>query len=119
MSYSYRERDRYDEDRPVTIKRYVIGADEREERREFKMSHDDIGDRELVIRRKTDRDEPLSISRYEREVEYDPPARRFEREYERDYYERECPKPHVPYRYAVSEETILEHAPRPPDGERS
>ncbi|KAJ5368866.1 uncharacterized protein N7496_008626 [Penicillium cataractarum] len=95
MSYSYRERDRYEEDRPVTVKRYVISADEREERRDFMMGRDDaFGDRELVIRRKTDREEPLTISRYERDVEYDPPARRFEREYERDYYERECPEPH-------------------------
>ncbi|KAJ5151063.1 uncharacterized protein N7482_010315 [Penicillium canariense] len=80
--YSYRERERYDDDRPVTIKRYVIGSDEREERKDFMSRDDSFGDRELVIRRKTDREEPLSISRYEREVDYDPPARRFEREYE-------------------------------------
>lgn len=90
MSYSYRERDRFEEDRPVTIKRYVIPAEEREERREFMMGRDEpFGERELVIRRKTEREEPLTISRYERDVEYDPPARRFEREYEREYYERE------------------------------
>ncbi|CEJ60924.1 hypothetical protein PMG11_09478 [Penicillium brasilianum] len=88
MSYSYRERDRFEEDRPVTIKRYVIPAEEREERREFMMGRDEpFGERELVIRRKTEREEPLTISRYERDVEYDPPARRFEREYEREYYE--------------------------------
>ncbi|KAF3392666.1 hypothetical protein F1880_008574 [Penicillium rolfsii] len=87
MSYSYRERDRFEEDRPVTIKRYVIGSDDREERREFMSREDSLGDRELVIRRKTEREEPLSISRYERDVEYDPPVRRFEREYEREYYE--------------------------------
>ncbi|KAJ5668905.1 hypothetical protein N7462_009975 [Penicillium macrosclerotiorum] len=87
MSYIYRERERYEDDRPVSIKRYVIPSDEREDRREFSMSRDDYGDRELVIRRKTEREEPLTISRYEREVDYDPPARRFDREYERDYYD--------------------------------
>jgi hypothetical protein len=109
MSYSYRERDRYEEDRPVTIKRYVIGSDDRE-RRDFMSREDSLGDRELVIRRKTEREEPLSVSRYEREVEYDPPVRRFEREYERDYYERESQKSHGSLPKTKPQETIL---PRP------
>ncbi|KAJ5752176.1 hypothetical protein N7520_009093 [Penicillium odoratum] len=87
MSYVYRERERdrdYD-DRNVTIKRYVIPSDEREDRREFIM-RDDVYDNELVIRRKTEREEPVSIQRYERDVEYDLPVRRYEREvYEREY----------------------------------
>lgn len=91
MSYIYRdrERDRDREDRSVTIKRYVIPSDDREERKDFVMSRDDpySGDRELVIRRKTEREEPMTISRYEREVDYGPPARRFERDYEREYSE--------------------------------
>ncbi|CAG8900883.1 unnamed protein product [Penicillium salamii] len=53
--------------------------------------HEDpyAGEREMVIRRKTDRDEPVSIQRYEREVDYETPAR-----YERYYEERE----YYPYR---------------------
>lgn len=94
MSYVYRERERerdYD-DRNVTIKRYVIPSDEREDRREFMMSRDDsYGDHELVIRRKTEREEPVSIQRYERDIEYEPPVRR----YEREYYERESFEPTV------------------------
>ncbi|KAJ6134389.1 hypothetical protein N7523_000711 [Penicillium sp. IBT 18751x] len=89
MSYIYREREREDYDRPVTIKRYVVPSDDREERREFSMSRDDFGaDRELVIRRKTEREEPLTISRYEREIDYEP------RRFERDYYEREYIQPY-------------------------
>ncbi|KAJ5232709.1 hypothetical protein N7468_005665 [Penicillium chermesinum] len=67
MSY-YREsvRDEYDDyDRPITIKRYVVGSDDRDDRR------DDRRD-ELVIRRRTDREEPLEIQRYKREVDYYP-----------------------------------------------
>lgn len=87
MSYIYRERERDDYDRPITIKRYVIGSDDRR----------DDGyptERELVIRRKGDRDEPVTISRYEREIDYDPPARRQDRDYERDYYECEYSEPY-------------------------
>ncbi|EPS29175.1 hypothetical protein PDE_04124 [Penicillium oxalicum 114-2] len=87
MSYSYRERDRYEDDRPITIKRYVIPSEERDDRREFKFNRDEGYDRELVIRRKFEREQPLTIARYERDVEYDPPVRRVEREYEREYYE--------------------------------
>ena len=84
MSYIYRERERDDYDRPVTIKRYVVPSEDRDDRREFSMSRDDFaGDRELVIRRKTEREEPMTISRYEREIDYEP------RRFERDYYERE------------------------------
>ncbi|KAF7719479.1 Uncharacterized protein PECH_005235 [Penicillium ucsense] len=104
MSYSYRERDRYEDDRPITIKRYVIPSEERDERREFKFDRDDgFGERELVIRRKVEREQPLTVARYERDVEYDPPVRRVEREYERDYYyERESTEPHGPRHYARS-----------------
>ncbi|KAJ6109912.1 hypothetical protein N7486_002147 [Penicillium sp. IBT 16267x] len=102
MSYVYRERERdrdYD-DRNVTIKRYVIPSDEREERREFMMSRDDgYGDHELVIRRKTERDDPVSIQRYERDIEYEPPVRR----YEREYYERE----------SFFQPTVFSRHPRP------
>lgn len=96
MSYSYRERDRYEDDRPITIKRYVIPSEERDDRREFKFNRDEGYDRELVIRRKFEREQPLTIARYERDVEYDPPVRRVEREYEREYYERESTNPHAP-----------------------
>ncbi|KAJ5977529.1 hypothetical protein N7501_000871 [Penicillium viridicatum] len=87
MSYTYRDRERdWDETRPVSIKRYVISPedDRRDDRRDFMSRHDDSfgGERELVIRRKTDREEPVTVSRYEREVEYEPPTR-----YERDYYD--------------------------------
>ncbi|KAJ5770710.1 uncharacterized protein N7511_002761 [Penicillium nucicola] len=90
MSYTYsRDRD-WDESRPVSIKRYVIPAED--DRRDFMSRHDDYaGERELVIRRKTDRSEPMTISRYEREVDYEPPTRRYE--YERDYYDRESLHP--------------------------
>ncbi|KAJ6051974.1 hypothetical protein N7460_002508 [Penicillium canescens] len=88
MSYTYsRERD-WDDSRPVSIKRYVIPAED--DRRDFMSRHDDYaGERELVIRRKADRSEPMTISRYEREVDYEPPARRFDR----DFYERESLHP--------------------------
>ncbi|KUM58969.1 hypothetical protein ACN42_g8170 [Penicillium freii] len=95
MSYTYRDRERdWDETRPVSIKRYVISPedDRRDDRRDFMSRHDDSfgGERELVIRRKTDREEPLTVSRYEREVEYEPPTR-----YERDYYDREYLHPYT------------------------
>ncbi|KAJ5140667.1 hypothetical protein N7448_004075 [Penicillium atrosanguineum] len=97
MSYIYREREREDFDRPVTIKRYVVPSEDREDRREFSMSRDDFaGDRELVIRRKTEREEPMTISRYERDIEYEP------RRYERDYYEREYIQPYNNYHRARS-----------------
>ncbi|OQE19732.1 hypothetical protein PENFLA_c018G08406 [Penicillium flavigenum] len=90
MSYTYRDRERdWDETRPVTIKRYVISPED--DRRDFMSRHDDSfgGERELVIRRKTDREEPVTVSRYEREVEYEPPTR-----YERDHYDREYLHPY-------------------------
>lgn len=95
MSYTYRDRERdWDETRPVSIKRYVISPedDRRDDRRDFMSRHDDSfgGERELVIRRKTDREEPVTVSRYEREVEYEPPTR-----YERDYYDREYLHPYA------------------------
>ncbi|KAL2872298.1 DUF3824 domain-containing protein [Aspergillus lucknowensis] len=71
-SYLYRERDREDDwDEPrsgVSVKRYVIPPEDRDER-------------ELVIRRTTEREEPIMVQRYERETDYD--------RSERDYYERE------------------------------
>jgi hypothetical protein len=96
MSYTYRERD-WDEVRPVAIKRYVIPPED--DRRDFMSRREDpyVGERELVIRRKTDRDEPMTISRYEREIDYEPPAR-----YERDYYEREYLYPYSNRRYSRS-----------------
>lgn len=119
MSYVYRERERDDYDRPVTIKRYVIPSDDRDDRRErdFIMSRDDpySGERELVIRRKADREEPLTISRYEREIDYDPPARRHERDYERDYYEREYLEPYSHSRFSRSADYLerMERHPAP------
>ncbi|KAJ5920976.1 hypothetical protein N7466_009302 [Penicillium verhagenii] len=80
-AYRERERDRDYDSRNVTIKRYVIPSEDREERREFMMTRDDdYGNHELITRRKTERDEPFTISRYERDVEYDMPVRRYERE---------------------------------------
>lgn len=105
MSYVYRERerDRDFDDRNVTIKRYVIPSDDRDDRREFAMSRDDYGDREMVIRRHTERDEPFSISRYERDVEFDAPVRR----YEREHYERKLPGP------SSTASTFSYHSSRP------
>ncbi|KAJ5503033.1 hypothetical protein N7463_005907 [Penicillium fimorum] len=90
MSYTYRDRERdWDETRPVSIKRYVIPPED--DRRDFMSRHDDSfgGEREVVIRRKTDREEPVTVSRYEREVEYEPPR------YERDYYDSEYLHPYT------------------------
>ncbi|KAJ5605964.1 hypothetical protein N7510_008745 [Penicillium lagena] len=106
MSYVYRERERdrdWDDSRPVTIKRYVIPSeDDRERSREFVMRRDDsyTGDRELVIRRKT-----------EREVDHD--DRRYDRDYERDYYEREYSEPSAHRHYSRSVD-YLERPPLPP-----
>ncbi|RAK95196.1 DUF3824 domain-containing protein [Aspergillus ibericus CBS 121593] len=105
-TYIYRERDRerdWDEPRSstVSIKRYVIPSEEDRER-DFYYRRDDPGDRELVIRRSVDRDEPVMVQRYERDVDYD--SRSFDYRSERDIYEREyyaperirtCPAPVV------------------------
>ncbi|CAL5874818.1 uncharacterized protein PFLUO_LOCUS9120 [Penicillium psychrofluorescens] len=105
MSYVYRERDRdrdWDDSRPVTIKRYVVPPeDDRERSREFVMRRDDshTGDRELVIRRKTERD-----------VDYD--DRRYDRDYERDYYDREYSEPSAQRHYSRSTD-YLERLPPP------
>ncbi|KAL4751655.1 hypothetical protein BDW72DRAFT_173087 [Aspergillus terricola var. indicus] len=84
-SYIYRERDReddWDERRSgVSVKRYVIPPEDRERDRErdlFFREDSGPGERELVIRRTTEREEPVMVQRYERDTEYD-----------RDYYERE------------------------------
>lgn len=117
MSYTYRDRERDDYDRPVTIKRYVIPSDNRDDRRDFMMSREDPypGERELVIRRKADREEPLTISRYEREIDYDPPARRHGRDYEREYYEREYLEPYSHRRFSQSADYLgrMERHPAP------
>lgn len=113
----YRERGRDDYNHPITIKRYVIPSDDRDDRRDFKMNRDDpySGERELVIRRKADRNEPLTISRYEREIDYDPPARRQWRDYERDYYEREYLEPYSHRRFSRSADYLerMERHPAP------
>ncbi|KAJ5964706.1 uncharacterized protein N7479_004582 [Penicillium vulpinum] len=107
MSYTYRDRERdWDETRPVSIKRYVIPAED--ERRDFMSRHDDSfgGERELVIRRKTDRDEPVTVSRYEREVEYEPTR------YEREYYDREyLPHTNRPHSRSVDALERMEQSP--------
>ncbi|KAL3489030.1 hypothetical protein BJX62DRAFT_226901 [Aspergillus germanicus] len=88
-SYIYREREREDDwDEPrssgVSVKRYVIPPEDRERERErdFLFRREDSGpsDRELVIRRTTEREEPIMVQRYERETDYD--------RSDRDYYER-------------------------------
>ncbi|RAH50114.1 uncharacterized protein BO95DRAFT_470649 [Aspergillus brunneoviolaceus CBS 621.78] len=94
MSYVYRERDRerdWDEPRStVSIKRYVIPSEEEREReRDFFYRHEDQADRELVIRRTHEREEPVMIQRYEREVDYD--SRPLDYRSERDYYEPRGP----------------------------
>ncbi|OQD71689.1 hypothetical protein PENPOL_c001G02986 [Penicillium polonicum] len=113
MSYTYRDRERdWDETRPVSIKRYVISPedDRRDDRRDFMSRHDDSfgGERELVIRRKTDREEPVTVSRYEREVEYEPPTR-----YERDYYDREYLHPYTNRPHSQSMDSLerMEQSP--------
>ncbi|KAL4735724.1 hypothetical protein BDV11DRAFT_208230 [Aspergillus similis] len=86
-SYIYRERDReddWDERRSgVSVKRYVIPPEDRERDRErdlFFREDSGPGERELVIRRTTEREEPVMVQRYERDIEYD-----------RDYYEPRGP----------------------------
>ncbi|KAL5336174.1 hypothetical protein BJX70DRAFT_400828 [Aspergillus crustosus] len=88
-SYLYRERDREDDwDEPrsgVSVKRYVIPPEDRDREREreylFRREESGPSERELVIRRTTEREEPIMVQRYERESEYD--------RSDRDYYERE------------------------------
>ncbi|RAL15072.1 DUF3824 domain-containing protein [Aspergillus homomorphus CBS 101889] len=90
MSYVYRERDRerdWDEPRStVSIKRYVIPSEEERER-DFFYRHEEPADRELVIRRTHEREDPVMVQRYEREIDYD--SRPLDYRSERDYYERE------------------------------
>jgi hypothetical protein len=92
-SYIYRERERdreWDEPRSstVSIKRYVIPSEEDRER-EFVYRHEDpvTGDRELVVRRSTEREEPVMVQRYQREIDYD--SRPYDYRSERDYYDGE------------------------------
>ncbi|PYI08950.1 hypothetical protein BO78DRAFT_416251 [Aspergillus sclerotiicarbonarius CBS 121057] len=90
-TYIYRERDRerdWDEPRSstVSIKRYVIPSEDDRER-EFYSRRDDPADRELVVRRALDREEPVMVQRYERDVDYD--SRSYDYRSERDFYERE------------------------------
>ncbi|KAL3247126.1 hypothetical protein ABHI18_012520 [Aspergillus niger] len=100
-TYIYKERDRereWDEPRSstVSIKRYVIPSEDERER-DFFYRREDPGDREVVIRRSVDRDEPLTVQRYEREVDYD--SRPYDYRSERDYYEREYYAPERIRRY--------------------
>ncbi|TPR05943.1 Sugar (and other) transporter family protein [Aspergillus niger] len=100
-TYIYKERDREREwDEPhsstVSIKRYVIPSEDERER-DFFYRREDPGDREVVIRRSVDRDEPLTVQRYEREVDYD--SRPYDYRSERDYYEREYYAPERIRRY--------------------
>ncbi|KAL3469070.1 hypothetical protein BJX99DRAFT_265549 [Aspergillus californicus] len=85
MSYLYREREREEDwDEPVSVKRYVIPPEDRDRDRDrdrdylFRREDSGPSERELVIRRHTEREEPVMIQRYERDTDYD-----------RDYYERE------------------------------
>lgn len=73
----------------MTIKRYVIPPeDDRRERDYLYRREDPIpGDRELVIRRPAERDDPVMVQRYERDVDYDPRGG-YDYRSERDYYER-------------------------------
>jgi hypothetical protein len=66
MSYSYRERDteyddysrRSDRGSSYKIKRYVVSQDDdRDREREVVYRRDDVGDRELVLRRKSERED--------------------------------------------------------------
>ncbi|PKX98633.1 DUF3824 domain-containing protein [Aspergillus novofumigatus IBT 16806] len=92
-SYIYRERERdreWDEPRSstVSIKRYVIPSEEDREREIVYRREDPVtGDRELVIRRSTEREEPVMVQRYEREIDYD--TRPYDYRSERDYYDGE------------------------------
>ncbi|KAF9885290.1 hypothetical protein FE257_013091 [Aspergillus nanangensis] len=110
MSYIYRERERdrdWEEPRsPVTIKRYVVSEDDRDRDRDVLYRREDplTGDRELVIRRSTDRDDSAMLSRYDREVDYD-------RRSERDYYEREYSEPGRPRRHHTAPIVIRENQP--------
>ncbi|KAH2208494.1 hypothetical protein KXW59_008505 [Aspergillus fumigatus] len=94
-SYIYRERERdreWDEPRSssVSIKRYVIPSEEDRERDIVYRREDPVtGDRELVIRRSTEREEPVMVQRYEREVDYD--TRPYDYRSERDYYDARGP----------------------------
>ncbi|KAL4889764.1 hypothetical protein BDV59DRAFT_185813 [Aspergillus ambiguus] len=94
MSYVYRERERdrdWDEPRsPVTIKRYVVPSEDDRDR-DFVYRREDpyTGERELVIRRSTDRDDSAMLSRYDREVDYD--SRGYDYRSEREYYEPRAP----------------------------
>jgi hypothetical protein len=84
MSYTYREVDRERDDysrpsdaRGYTIKRYVIPSEEDREREiVYRREDSSVGDRELVIRRKTERDD----GDYDYRRDY-----RSERDYEREY----------------------------------
>lgn len=92
-SYIYRERERdreWDEPRSstVSIKRYVIPSEEDREREiVYRREAPVTGDRELVIRRSTEREEPVMVQRYEREIDYD--TRPYDYRSERDYYDGE------------------------------
>ncbi|PYH95733.1 hypothetical protein BO71DRAFT_440034 [Aspergillus ellipticus CBS 707.79] len=91
-TYIYRERDRerdWDEPRSaVSIKRYVIPSEDDHDR-DFYPRRDDPADRELVIRRTVDREEPVMVQRFERDIDYE--SRPYDYRSERDYYEPRGP----------------------------
>lgn len=107
-SYIYRDRERdrdWDEPRSsVSIKRYIVPSEDSRDRDYYRHEYPD---RELTLRRNTDRDDrPMMMQRYEREVDYD--SRRYDRDYrpERDYYEREYCEPYGFRRSARSAEHL-------------
>lgn len=86
MSSYYRDRDRDDDwDEPrsaVSVKRYVIPSEDRERERDYLFHRDSYpSERELAIRRRPEREDPIMVQRYERDPDYD--------RFDRDYYERE------------------------------
>lgn len=108
-SYIYRDRERdrdWDEPRSsVSIKRYIVPSEDSRDR-DYRYRHE-YPDRELVIRRSTDRDDrPMMMQRYERDLDYD--SRGYDRGYrsERDYYEREYCQPYGLRRSARSAELL-------------
>ncbi|KAJ9192818.1 hypothetical protein DTO164E3_8169 [Paecilomyces variotii] len=116
MSLVYRERDREWDDYSgrsdprsshTTVRRYVIPPEEERERDVVYRREDPVtGDRELVIRRSTERDD--------RDYDRDYKLRLYERS-ERDYYDREYSQSDGLRRYSRSTEYLArpESAPQP------
>lgn len=110
-SYVYRERDNYDHERPVRINRYIIPSDDRGD----STPSPDPERRARAIRRKADREESLSVLPYERDVDYDLPACRYDSEDERDYYEPVGRRRRS--RARISSDTRSKATPTPPTTE--